>query len=93
MGQKAHLGFLLFLIFFLLVITGPTVLETTRREEELFSNSAILDQFVKFMPFSENTNIYYKLDKAPFFLNTFNQSRYFGLKKKGKNVWNSNKIK
>lgn len=43
MGQKAHVVFLLFLIFFLLVITGPTLVATTRHEEELYLNSAILD--------------------------------------------------
>lgn len=67
MGQKAHVAFLLFLIFFLLVITGPALVATTRHEEELYSNSAILDYFVKFILFSENSNFYYKLGKAHFF--------------------------
>jgi len=67
MGQKANVAFLLFSILFLLVITGPTLVATTRHEEELCSNFAILE----FVLFSENTNFYYKLDKVHFFLNAF----------------------
>lgn len=43
MGQKTHLGILLVLIFFLLVITGPTPVARTRHEEKLCLNFAILD--------------------------------------------------
>lgn len=60
MGQKAHLAFSLFLIFFLPVITGPIVVATARHEEELCSNFAISDSFVKFMLFSENVKFHYK---------------------------------
>lgn len=42
MGQKAHVAFLLFLIFFLVVITGPILVATTRHEEELCMNLTVI---------------------------------------------------